>query len=79
MSPFDGFNTMVTALMISCLAGWERDGGVVASMLIGILETLTVAYLSVTLRDIVFILVGIVLLVRPQGLFGRNAGVLERV
>ena len=55
-------------------------GGVVAALAIGIVETLTVAYLSATLRDlIVFILVGIVLLVRPQGLFGRNAGVLERV
>jgi branched-chain amino acid transport system permease protein len=55
-------------------------GGVVAALVIGVLQTLSVAYLSATLRDlIVFVLVGIVLLVRPQGLFGRNAGVLERV
>jgi len=81
VSPFDGFNTTLTALMIIVLGGLGSvTGGVVAALAIGIVETLTVAYLSATLRDlIVFILVGIVLLVRPQGLFGRNAGVLERV
>ncbi|TDD33336.1 branched-chain amino acid ABC transporter permease [Actinomadura sp. KC06] len=81
ISPFDGFTTTLTALMIIVLGGLGSvTGGVFAALLIGLIQTLTVAYLSATLRDlIVFILVGIVLLVRPQGLFGRNAGVLERV
>lgn len=81
VSPFDGFPVTLTALMIIVLGGLGSvTGGVVAALLIGVIETLSVAYLSATLRDlIVFILVGIVLLVRPQGLFGRNAGVLERV
>lgn len=81
VSPFDGFGTTLTALMIIVLGGLGSvSGGVVAALAIGVIETLTVAYLSATLRDlIVFILVGVVLLLRPQGLFGRNAGVLERV
>lgn len=81
VSPFDGFTTTLTALMIIVLGGLGSvTGGVVAALIIGVLETLTVAYLSATLRDlIVFVLVGVVLLLRPQGLFGRNAGVLERV
>ncbi|TDV56428.1 branched-chain amino acid ABC transporter permease [Actinophytocola oryzae] len=81
VSPFDGFNTTLTALMIIVIGGLGSvTGGVVAAVAIGVIQTLTVAYLSATLRDlIVFILVGVVLLVRPQGLFGRNAGVLERV
>jgi branched-chain amino acid transport system permease protein len=81
VSPFDGFPVTLIALMIIVLGGLGSvTGGVVAALLIGVIETLSVAYLSATLRDlIVFILVGIVLLVRPQGLFGRNAGVLERV
>lgn len=81
VSPFDGFPVTLTALMIIVLGGLGSvTGGVVAALLIGVIETLSVAYLSATLRDlIVFILVGVVLLVRPQGLFGRNAGVLERV
>lgn len=81
VSPFDGFTTTLTALMVIVLGGLGSvTGGVVAALVIGVLQTLSVAYLSATLRDlIVFVLVGIVLLVRPQGLFGRNAGVLERV
>ena len=81
VSPFDGFPVTLVALMIIVLGGLGSvTGGVLAALAIGIIETLTVAYLSATLRDlIVFVLVGIVLLVRPQGLFGRNAGVLERV
>jgi branched-chain amino acid transport system permease protein len=81
VSPFDGFTTTLAALMIIVLGGLGSvTGGVVAALAIGVIETLTVAYLSATLRDlIVFILVGAVLLLRPQGLFGRNAGVLERV
>lgn len=81
VSPFDGFGTTLTALMIIVLGGLGSvTGGVIAALFIGVIETLTVAYLSATLRDlIVFLLVGVVLLVRPQGLFGRNAGVLERV
>ncbi|WP_219415299.1 branched-chain amino acid ABC transporter permease [Pseudonocardia nigra] len=81
VSPFDGFPTTLTALMIIVLGGLGSvTGGLVAALLIGVIETLTVAYLSATLRDlIVFVLVGIVLLVRPQGLFGRDSGVLERV
>jgi branched-chain amino acid transport system permease protein len=81
VSPFDGFSTTLTALMIIVLGGLGSvTGGVVAALLIGVIETLTVAYLSATLRDlIVFVLVGIVLLLRPQGLFARDTGVLERV
>lgn len=81
VSPFDGFPVTLIALMIIVLGGLGSvTGGVIAALVIGVIETLTVAYLSATLRDlIVFVLVGFVLLVRPQGLFGRNAGVLERV
>lgn len=81
VSPFDGFGATLTALMIIVLGGMGSvTGGVVAALAIGVIETLSVAYLSATLRDLlVFVLVGVVLVVRPQGLFGRNAGVLERV
>lgn len=81
VSPFDGFATTLAALMVIVLGGLGSvSGGVIAALAIGVIETLTVAYLSATLRDlIVFVLVGAVLLVRPQGLFGTNAGVLERV
>ena len=81
VSPFDGFAISMVALMVIVIGGLGSiTGGVIASILIGVIETLTVAYWSVTARElIVYVLVAIVLLLRPQGLFGRNAGVLERV
>lgn len=81
VSPFDGFHTTLTALMVIVIGGLGNvTGGVVAGLAIGVIDTLSVAYLSATLRDvIVFVLVAVTLLARPQGLFGRNAGVLERV
>jgi branched-chain amino acid transport system permease protein len=81
VSPFDGFGTTLTALMIIVLGGMGSvTGAVIAALAIGVIETLSVAYLSATLRDLlVFVLVGAVLVLRPQGLMGRNAGVLERV
>ena len=81
VSPFTGFETTLTALMVIVLGGLGNiTGGVIAALMIGVIETLTVAYLSATLRDlIVFVLVGITLVLRPQGLFTRDSGVSGRV
>ncbi|MBA3338303.1 MAG: branched-chain amino acid ABC transporter permease [Geodermatophilaceae bacterium] len=81
VSPFTGFETTLTALMVIVLGGLGNiTGGVIAALMIGVIETLTVAYLSATLRDlIVFVLVGITLVARPQGLFTRDTGVTGRV
>lgn len=81
VSPFDGFATTLIALMIIVIGGLGSiSGGVAAALLIGIVQVLSVAYLSATQRDlIVYVLVGIVVLLRPQGLLGTNAGVMERV
>jgi branched-chain amino acid transport system permease protein len=75
VSPFDGFNTTLMALMIIVIGGvGSITGGVVAALLIGMVQVLSVAYLSATQRDlIVYVLVAVVVLVRPQGLFGRHA------
>lgn len=81
VSPFDGFATTLSGLIIIVIGGLGSvTGGVIAAIAVGMIETLSVAYLSASLRDlVVYVLVGFVLLVRPQGLLGRNAGVLERV
>jgi branched-chain amino acid transport system permease protein len=81
VSPFTGFETTLTALMVIVIGGLGNiTGGVIAALMIGVIETLTVAYLSATFRDlIVFVLVGITLLARPQGLFTRDTGVVGRV
>ena len=81
VSPFTGFETTLTALMVVVLGGLGNiTGGVAAALMIGIIETLTVAYVSATFRDLfVFLLVGVTLVARPQGLFTRQTGVAGRV
>lgn len=81
VSPFTGFETTLTALMVVVLGGLGNiTGGVIAALMIGVIETLTVAYVSATFRDLlIFLLVGITLVLRPQGLFTRATGVAERV
>lgn len=81
VSPFTGFATTLTALMVIVLGGLGNiTGGVIAGLMIGVIETLTVAYLSATYRDlIIFVLVGVTLLVRPQGLFTRTTAAVGRV
>lgn len=81
VSPFTGFETTLTALMVVVLGGLGNiTGGVVAALMIGVIETLTVAYVSATFRDLlVFLLVGVTLVLRPQGLFTRATGVAGRV
>lgn len=49
-------------------------GAVLGGLVLGILETLTAGYVSTGLRDAVaFLLLIVVLVVRPSGIFGRHA------
>lgn len=49
-------------------------GAVLGGLVLGILETLTAGYISTGLRDAVaFLLLIVVLVVRPSGVFGRHA------
>ena len=49
VSPFTGFETTLTALTVIVIGGLGNiTGGVIAALMIGVVETLTVAYLSAT-------------------------------
>ncbi len=49
-------------------------GAVLGGLVLGVLETLTAGYISTGLRDAVaFLLLIVVLVVRPNGIFGRHA------
>jgi branched-chain amino acid transport system permease protein len=64
---------MLRAFVVIVLGGLGSIGGaVLAGLLLGVVQTLTVAYLSTGLSDaIVFTLLFITLLVRPTGFFGQ--------
>jgi branched-chain amino acid transport system permease protein len=63
------------AFTVVVLGGMGNVGGAAASgLLLGVAESLTSAYVANSMRDIIgFVLVILVLLLRPQGLFGRSA------
>ena len=71
---------LLRAFVIVVLGGLGSiPGALVAGLLIGLIQTLTVAYLSAGLADaLVFSTLFLVLLVRPTGLFG-GVGAVARV
>jgi branched-chain amino acid transport system permease protein len=71
---------LLRAFVVIVLGGLGSiPGALVAGLLIGVIQTLTVAYLSAGLADaLVFSILFLVLLIRPTGLFG-GAGAVARV
>lgn len=72
VTPFVGLNLSVKGITAITIGGMGNTyGAIVAGLLIGVLETLTVAYGSASYRDaLVFALLVLILMVRPQGLLG---------
>jgi branched-chain amino acid transport system permease protein len=71
--PTVGVDLIITAFVVVVLGGMGSvAGAVVGGLIIGVAQTLTGFYLSVEFKDVIALLLFIViLLVRPQGLFGR--------
>jgi branched-chain amino acid transport system permease protein len=71
---------LLRAFVVIVLGGLGSiPGALIAGLLIGVIQTLTVAYLSAGLADaLVFSILFLVLLIRPTGLFG-GAGAVARV
>jgi branched-chain amino acid transport system permease protein len=63
---------MLRAFVVIVLGGLGSIGGaVIAGLLLGLIQTMTIAYLSSELSDaIIFSLLFVILLVRPTGFFG---------
>ena len=65
----------IVAAVITGGFGYVR-GAIAASFLIGLAESLAAGYVSYAYKDaIAFVVMVLVLLVRPQGLFGRRIGI----
>jgi branched-chain amino acid transport system permease protein len=72
ISPFMGFNATLKGMIVMVLGGLGNlTGAAVGGLIIGVIETLSVAYWSTSYRDaLVYAILIAVLLFRPQGLFG---------
>ena len=75
VSPGTGGPLTVKAFILTVLAGVGSISGlVVAGMILGVGEAMTVTFLSSSLRELFgFVLFLVILLARPSGLFGQKA------
>jgi branched-chain amino acid transport system permease protein len=76
--PTAGVDLIITAFVVVVLGGLGSvAGAMVGGLIIGVTQTLTGFYISVELKDVIaLVLFILILLIRPQGLFGR-AGMEE--
>jgi branched-chain amino acid transport system permease protein len=74
IDPLMGILPGLKAFIAAVLGGIGNfPGAVIGALLIGIIETFTVGYISPTYRDaIAFAILIIILLVKPQGILGRK-------
>ena len=77
VSPEMGIEILADAFVVTVVGGMgSLTGAVVAGLLVGIVVSLTSLVSPEAARVSIFILMALVLLVRPQGLFGR-AGLMS--
>lgn len=72
ISPEMGGSVLTVAFVVTVVGGMgSLVGAVVAGILIGIVESLAVLFVPEAAKVSMFVIMALVLLVRPQGLFGR--------
>lgn len=73
ISPEMGGSVLTVAFVVTVVGGMgSLVGAIVAGVLIGLVESLAVLFVPEAAKVSMFIIMALVLLVRPQGLFGRS-------
>jgi len=74
ISPLIGFNYGMKGLIVLIIGGLGSiEGAMIGGIMLGVLEIFTVGYLSSAYRDaIAFAVLFLVLMIRPNGLFGES-------
>lgn len=77
VSPEMGTSVLIVAFVVTVVGGMgSLMGAVVAGLLIGVVESMAVLFFPEAAKVSMFVIMAAVLLVRPQGLFGR-AGLMS--
>lgn len=77
VSPEMGTSVLTVAFVVTVVGGMgSLMGAVVAGLLVGVVESMAVLFLPEAAKVSMFIIMAAVLLIRPQGLFGR-AGLMS--
>lgn len=79
VSPLFGVHMTLIAFIVVVIGGMgSMVGSLVGGLLLGVIETMAGTYISPALQQaVLFSLFIIVILIRPQGLFGKGAGTEE--
>lgn len=73
LSPTMGFDILPIAFVIVVVAGLGSViGAVVSGILIGLAQSITTIYFPEAAQVVIFLLMGLTILLRPQGLFGQR-------
>lgn len=73
LSPTMGFDMLPIAFVIVVIAGLGSiPGAIVAGVLIGIAQSLTTLVFAEASQIVIFLLMGLTIILRPQGLFGKR-------
>jgi len=77
VSPEMGTSVLTVAFVVTVVGGMgSLMGAVVAGLLVGVVESMAVLFFPEAAKVSMFVIMAAVLLVRPQGLFGR-AGLMS--
>lgn len=72
VSPDMGTSVLIVAFVVTVVGGMgSLTGAVVAGLLVGIAESMSVLFFPEAAKVSMFVIMAVVLLFRPQGLFGR--------
>lgn len=72
VSPDMGTSVLIVAFVVTVVGGMgSLMGAVVAGLIVGVVESMTVLFYPEAAKVSMFVIMAIVLLIRPQGLFGR--------
>jgi len=74
VQPLMGSNLIIVVFAVVVIGGMGSIGGsILTGLLLGVVEGLTRAFYPQASSTVVFVIMAVVLLVRPSGLFGRSA------
>lgn len=77
ITPEMGGSVLIIAFVVTVVGGMgSLVGAVIAGLMIGVVESLSVLFFPEAAKVSMFVIMAIILLVRPQGLFGR-AGLMS--
>ena len=75
MTPFLGSNLLLVSFVVLVLAGiGSVRGAMICGLFVGIIETVTAGVISAQTKEaVLFIILFLVLLVKPEGIFATQA------